>query len=158
MMALLWKCFTFPYIISRLNSLRARYSSEISLMVSSEALLPDYSHDLMTGYVINIHSCLKDINCNVCSSAKFLPAANSKLNPFTAVFIHKDIIRIFSRHYASSVVCSAFKWIPWSLPAIWGVACMGEFCKVRLHLNLLLSNYCRQLLMCSISCEEALLT
>lgn len=116
-----------PYIISKLNSLRAQYSSEISLMGSSGALLPDYYHDLMTGYVINTHSCLKDINCSVCSSAKFLLAAISKLNPFNAVFICTDIIRIFSGQSALTAVCSSLKWIPWSLPVILVVAYMGEF-------------------------------
>lgn len=96
-------------------------------MGSSRALLPHYSHDLMTGYVINTHSCLKDINRSVCSSVKFLPAAISKLNPFNAVFICTDIIRIFSGQSASTVVCSSFKWIPLSLPVIWVVAYMREF-------------------------------
>lgn len=96
-------------------------------MGSSGALLPDYYHDLMTGYVINTHSCLKDINCSVCSSTKFLPAAISKLNPFNAVFICTDIIRIFSGQSALTAVCSSLKWIPWSLPVIWVVAYIGEF-------------------------------
>lgn len=100
---------------------------KISLTVFSGALLPDYSHDLLTGYVINIHSCLKDITCNVCSSAKFLLAAFSKLNPFNAVFTCMGIIRIFSWQSALTVVCSSFKWIPWSLPVIWVAAYMGEF-------------------------------
>lgn len=38
---------------------------------------------------------MKDINRNVCSYAKLLPAAISELNPFSAVFICMVIIRIF---------------------------------------------------------------
>lgn len=81
----------------------------------------------MTGYVINKHNCLKNINCNVYSYAKLLPVAISKLNPFNAVFICADIVRIFSWQYVTMAMYSSSKRILQSAPGTLVVAYVGDF-------------------------------